>query len=208
MYKFVRYEQKDADGQTFRSDWMFVPQSLKDIEDFHKNYTLSICNKEFKDCLKSVSKYANHPWLKNSEKKFFNGSHPESVFQVGLQNKLWFSMGDKSWIEEANDMVVDLYNNRVKSFNKGYVLMYSSDGLVSVPQIENLNKIIEVKYMIDVEFPKLERPNESSIKIIKWPGGTHYYAKVGNYDVVINGVQKWNTEYGARNAAKQFINSL
>ena len=56
MYKFVRYEQK-LGNTTYKSDWMFVPQNLNDVEDFHKQYVLDICNKEFEDCVKSVVKY-------------------------------------------------------------------------------------------------------------------------------------------------------
>ena len=71
MYKFVRYEQK-LGNTTYKSDWMFVPQNLNDVEDFHKQYVLNICNKEFEDCVKSVVKYGNNSFVKNTEKQFFN----------------------------------------------------------------------------------------------------------------------------------------
>ena len=207
MYKFVRYEQK-LGNITYKSDWMFVPQNLNDVEDFHRQYVLNICNKEFEDCVKSVVKYGENPFCKNTEKQFFNGNHAESVFQTGLTYQLHLNKDNKSWIELANDMVVQVYYNRVKSFNKGTILMYRRDGLVSTPLVENIRNIIETKYVSKIEFPILERPTENDINIIRWPGGKHYYAKVGNYDVVVNGVQKWNTKYEAREAAKTFINTL
>ena len=40
MYRFVRYQQNIDGGSPIKSDWMFVPQSISDIEDFHQNYTL------------------------------------------------------------------------------------------------------------------------------------------------------------------------
>lgn len=187
---------------------MFVPQNLNDVEDFHKQYVLNICDKEFEDCVKSVVKYGDNSFCKNTEKQFFNGNHAESVFQTGLTYKLQLNKDNKSWIELANDMVVQVYYNRVKSFNNGTTLMYRRDGIVSTPLVENTHNIIETKYVSKIEFPILERPTENDINIISWPGGKHYYAKVGNYDVVINGVQKWNTKYEAREAAKTFINSL
>lgn len=207
MYKFVRYEQK-LGNTTYKSDWMFVPQNLNDVEDFHRQYVLNICNKEFEDCVKSVVKYGDNSFCKNTEKQFFNGNHAESVFQTGLTYQLQLNKDNKSWIELANDMVVQVYYNRVKSFNKGTTLMYRRDSLVSTPLVEKIHNIIETKYISKIEFPILERPTENDINIISWPGGKHYYAKVGNYDVVVNGVQKWNTKYEAREAAKTFINSL
>ena len=207
MYKFVRYEQK-LGNTTYKSDWMFVPQNLNDVEDFHRQYVLNICNKEFEDCVKSVVKYGNNSFVKNTEKQFFNGNHAESVFQTGLTYQLQLNKDNKPWIELANDMVVQVYYNRVNSFNKGNTLMYKRDGLVSTPLVEKIHNIFETKYISKIEFPILERPTENDINIISWSGGKHYYAKVGNYDVVVNGVQKWNTKYEAREAAKTFINSI
>jgi len=42
---------------------------------------------------------------------------------------------------------------------------------------------------------------ESDIDIFRWNNGNHFYAKVGRFDVVIDGVVKWNTtEEAMRNA--------
>jgi hypothetical protein len=44
------------------------------------------------------------------------------------------------------------------------------------------------------------------VRIIQWPGvGNHYYAKFGDQDVVVDGVQKWNTWEEAEAAALRFI---
>ncbi len=43
------------------------------------------------------------------------------------------------------------------------------------------------------------------IRIIRWPHGTHYYAKIGDQDVVVDGVQKWDTWDEALTAANRFI---
>lgn len=47
---------------------------------------------------------------------------------------------------------------------------------------------------------------EKDIRIIVWREGTHYYAKVGNCDVVVEGEQKWETRDMALMKAKFFIN--
>jgi hypothetical protein len=43
------------------------------------------------------------------------------------------------------------------------------------------------------------------IRIIKWPDGKHFYAKVGNADVVVDGKQKWDSKYAAQKAAERFL---
>lgn len=46
------------------------------------------------------------------------------------------------------------------------------------------------------------------IRIIKWPNGEHFYAKVGNADVVVDGKQKWGSKYDAQKAAEKFLRTL
>jgi hypothetical protein len=53
-------------------------------------------------------------------------------------------------------------------------------------------------------------PNDSikkkDIRIIKWDGGHHYYAKIKDFDIVDEkGNQKWFTEKEAYDAALNFI---
>ena len=47
------------------------------------------------------------------------------------------------------------------------------------------------------------------IRYIQWKDGSHWYAKIGKYDVVDeNGNQKWNTRNEAINAAYSFLKTL
>ena len=51
--------------------------------------------------------------------------------------------------------------------------------------------------------------SENDIKIKKWWGGLHYYAKVGNVDVVDDfGNVKWNSEKEAKEIALKFMQDL
>ena len=43
------------------------------------------------------------------------------------------------------------------------------------------------------------------VRIIQWPNGHHYYAKFGEQDVVVDGVQKWDTWEEAEAASMRFI---
>ncbi len=64
-------------------------------------------------------------------------------------------------------------------------------------------KIVET-----IEMPDIIFPIDNKIKIIKWPAGKHYYAKVGALDVVIAGKQKWNTHTEAKRAGEEFLRRL
>ena len=44
----------------------------------------------------------------------------------------------------------------------------------------------------------------AKIKVSQWPGGTHFYARVGDEDVVENGRNKWFDAGSAERAAKRF----
>lgn len=49
---------------------------------------------------------------------------------------------------------------------------------------------------------------KEDIKIYRWPQGSHWYAKVAQLDVVINGEQKWNTKQMAEENAIKFLELL
>ena len=50
---------------------------------------------------------------------------------------------------------------------------------------------------------------KEDIKITKWDGGTHYYAKIGKMDVIDReGNQKWNSRWEAQQAAEEELHNL
>jgi hypothetical protein len=50
---------------------------------------------------------------------------------------------------------------------------------------------------------------KDDIRIIQWRNGLHYYAKIGNYDVVdYGGKQKWNSHDEAMIVAKEYLKRL
>ena len=67
------------------------------------------------------------------------------------------------------------------------------------PNLYDIEDEIEAGY-----WPETER-----IKIIKWQGGSHYYAKVDGMDVTDDkGNQKWNTREYAKEVAEKFMIKL
>ena len=68
-----------------------------------------------------------------------------------------------------------------------------------------LTSKLELTYEHDTEefiFPK------DQIRVLKWQGGTHWYAKIGDIDVVWEGCQKWDTKKQARKAAEAFLKTF
>ena len=53
-----------------------------------------------------------------------------------------------------------------------------------------------------------EKYNEKDIKILRWAGGLHWYAKIGFMDVVIDGEAKWNSRWEAEEKAKEFLKEM
>lgn len=79
----------------------------------------------------------------------------------------------------------------------GFVYIQSNGSYMSPRKSCKELKRIESKRLI---FPGNLKPRYS-----KWSGGKHWYAKVGNSDVVVDGVLKWNTKEQAKEAVKIFL---
>ncbi len=61
-----------------------------------------------------------------------------------------------------------------------------------------------------IEKDKLVFPyySEQDIHVSKWLGGKHYYARIGNTSVIVNGKTKWNTAKEAERNAKEFLKTI
>lgn len=106
-----------------------------------------------------------------------------------------------SLIESSCELEIKVYQSRLHSILK-YGCMYvneSGGGFPHTDGVEIVDEIIKDKLV----FP------EYSIKDIcvkRWEGGKHYYAKIGNSDVIDkHGNQKWNTKKEAKRQAILFI---
>lgn len=50
--------------------------------------------------------------------------------------------------------------------------------------------------------------SKEDIRIMKFPNGAHWYAKIKDKDVVIDGEQKWNAKWVAQKKAEQFLSEI
>ena len=50
-----------------------------------------------------------------------------------------------------------------------------------------------------------ERYTLDDIRVMRFPDGVHWYAKIGRIDVVIDGEQKWDLKFVAQQKAEQYL---
>ena len=91
-------------------------------------------------------------------------------------------------------------SGQIKSILNGEKLVINENGGYLPIKPDQEYKITEISG---------ERFTTKDIKIKKWWGGKHWYAKVGNIDVVdTDGNVKWNTEQYAYDMALKYMNQL
>ena len=77
-----------------------------------------------------------------------------------------------------------------------------------------INPINKVSYFNLSDSAEIEIISQSveytkdDIKVYKWETGSHYYAKIGLMDVVVDGEQKWNARWVAQKKAEEFLEIL
>lgn len=59
--------------------------------------------------------------------------------------------------------------------------------------------------IVELQVVKFNVWPDTAVKVTRWPKGNHYYAKVGSLNVVVDGIQKWNTPEAAYEAAFKFM---
>ena len=108
-----------------------------------------------------------------------------------------------SFIKESTTLENKVYQGKVNTLLKGYILLLRENGSYMV--INDSIKIINTFYNDELIYPNYTLDD---IKIKRWDGGKHYYAKIGNMEVVIDGINKWNTPQRAREMAEQFFKTI
>ena len=87
-------------------------------------------------------------------------------------------------------------------FREGKFVVNCNNGCRHIDDTFEILRTVERKNLI---FPIT---SEKDIRIIKWDNGTHYYTKIGNQDVVIDGKQKWDSHKEAYRAGVKFLNRI
>jgi len=181
-----------------KAQWYFCPKSVTDVFD-HFNV---ICKREISaGCKERVEKAVicsngtlYHP-------------HPDTPFGISV-DILSNTMG-MPWVQAAATLENQTLNDRLKAVrNPECINVYLADNLTWFVEYEGMKvEVLEERMLNEMEYPIETVFTYDDIRIMKWdiPGmkirGTHYYAKVGKFDVIgKDGSLKWDTEYEARAA--------
>lgn len=207
MYKFVKIKTQYPNGESYISDWCFYPETLSDVYDFFEKFTIPAlkCGMEeefWRD-------FKNHYLSPDS-----NPEHDLNTFEEYLRtNGSQFSFS--AWLCARNAgiplfytgqrMALTLLQDRVKYFKDGLNIYHASDGLRNISPDKRYTTICDTLLKEELMFPELDHPSIEDVRLMMWDGGQHWYAKVHKFDVVVDGVQKWNTREEALNAARKFI---
>lgn len=94
-----------------------------------------------------------------------------------------------------------VFQGKQRCLELNHTLLLRSNGSYSV-----LTDDLEIINTIEKEKMVYPSYSESDIKISQWPGGNHYYAKIGEMEVSDNsGNIKWNTSKQAYEIALSYL---
>lgn len=104
-------------------------------------------------------------------------------------------------VEAIADFADEVFTNKVKMLNNFGCIYIQSCG--SYMGRSETHKIVETK-----ELEELVYPDNKKIRYLQWPNGRHWYAKIGDTDIRVDGVMKWDSRSEAEAAVKKYLSTL
>lgn len=181
--KFVKIENKKFNMDY---DWMILLDSEESLDWYLETWLKNEASK----CTKNVMDYMNMK------------AHIEHPF---FQSMYYCATGNKSYFAELAGVVGKVESSIRDTFNQyGRVAINKLGGCL--PMTEDFEVVKEVEKDIEkIVFPNY---SEKDIRVKQWQDGTHWYAYVGDYEVIYKGKRKWDTKEEANRIAKHFLYKL
>lgn len=183
MYKFVKVKNLQTNESYER--WYLYCDSVECLLEHFEKYIKHEISKGFSDGF-------NHART---------GDHYKTSWASLID--LMSTINNKPFLEQSLTLENEMFESRMKMIQSdGGCLL--TDGLTVMP-------ISGFKIIDECDMHKMIWPtySESDIRVITWPGGIHFYAKIGNMDVVDSeSNQKWNSWDEAYEKAKEFLNKI
>lgn len=200
LYEFVRIKNKrDKDGGNL---WYFRAKTISDVN----LHTDQILRPLLQGGFNSFSEKFINAIHKNDSPVFM--AHADNDVEAGIRNiDVIFHENPRplSMFETTNQMLLDAYKTRIETLMK-YGECYLANGVQQFGYSEEYYEICEQRFSDEFIFPTQHLATIDDVHIIQWPGGSHFYAKVGSVDIVDSrGNQKWNSEEEARKEAAKYI---
>lgn len=172
----------------------------------------------------------NH-WIEYTDCLFIQDLNDYKSYIVELNNKFAVSESEiknnKTWIGHGHSQLTAIagMGNMIEDIEKREPMLFNLKILHAKVLSNQLKDILDGKKLVinknggyftikpndKYEILEIKNDNytEKDIKVNKWWGGVHWYAKVGKIDVIDEfGNIKWNTESIARKKANEYLNKL
>jgi len=183
-YTFVKIQDTYPNiKEPIQHGWMFKATTAEDIVEFHERIGSNNMALGFNDVLRA-----------DLDKKHLKTEEGSAIKQLS-------NIKDTDLITTTMMLDEQIFNSKIKMMVK-YGCIYirpSGSYMAPVKGVEELDTITKNELI----YPEY---TEANIRINQFQGGQHYYAKIGNLDVVDeDGNQKWNTFKEAKRQALLFL---
>lgn len=191
-YTFAKIRNKGKEND--KGYWYLLADSINTIKEHFNTYGKSY----FKEGVADYFRYLSIDGVGHYEHRFpyiveITAQKPENQ---GLP-----------WVIVATKVENLIYQAEINLFNKG-VKFYLNKEMVSLVDNSTL-EVIETVIKEKLVYPDDEKMSLDDVRYIQWDNGTHWYAKIGKFDVIDeNKNQKWLTKEEARCAANWFIENF
>jgi hypothetical protein len=190
MYSFVKIE--DSSFPALKYDWCLEVSSLKTLFDYEESFTKNKLIKTFQDCLKS-KEYAHLTGTFDWTQEHTSSDLSKMIIRI-------FSLKGVSLLETLSDFYFSVLKGKMNVLLKAKKIYIQKSGGY-FPYKDSLI----VKDIKEVE--KICFPGNGIPRYLKWPKGSHWYVKIDDLDVEVDGKCKWDLKSEAEEAAKKFLES-
>ena len=185
MYKFQKV-RLSYNKITIDHDWMLVIESVEQLLHYHE----SVMTTQIPNAWENL--------IAVQEGK----AHLNSTMSMLINFQAEATEPGKSLIELTTIASNKIFNAKYDAIvNSGKIYVNKNGGFF--PHSEDVTVLDEI--ILEDERLIFPQYSEKDIRIKKWDGGKHYYAFVGDFEVEMHGLKKWNTEQKAMDMAKAFL---
>ena len=202
-YKFVRFKNKTGDEH---SDWWFIAETQQDVIEHTEKFFKSAMQQGLDTNLTKSIQSIKHPWFNDADPNHF--SHPETIAEnaIQIETRLKYKeLCPMTMWQGANSLFDSVFEFRMKDVKKRKLYLGPEVKEFAYTDDNPFYDICEIIEKDTLEYPAAVCILDN-VKYLQWPGGEHWYAKIGNDDITdYKGNQKWNTKREAEEAAKWYI---
>lgn len=189
MYKFVKIKTSYLSEKLPNIYWALWVASMQSLRDYLRVQSPLFVRAYFD--LKSNLCLGNHPVGKYQEAL-------NSLF-IGEELSDRVQAKQKSFLYDL-EFILDKYiRPKSEALKRGKVLLINSTGVGFCYYNPTFHNILDVKLSDKIEFPD----EGNLIKVSRWEGGSHWYVRIGQYDLP----EKYTTYKAALKAGQNYSES-